>query len=183
MNPEFKETLKMSQDVLKDIVVPLVAVALSGIIAWSVSKWTANATLQGRLNEGQSVYSDIGYRYFHALYRLYVQSGSQAMGLSTDPEVQAGFIEVVADIRDDIRWLRASPLYGRIQVDAAILPILQNSLAELSARGSNKALSDEVILATTKLMCTTYSELLEDKAGTDIAAEVRTAARVFCERV
>lgn len=117
--------------------VPVAAVVLSAVLSAVVSRitvqYTANQVRDNELAQGRAVFDDVGYRYFSAIFLLLPIDGDGQD--STDPEMQAAYLVayriVLADIEEDLQWLRTNPIYAHAQEPArGSLAYLQNSLVQ-----------------------------------------------------
>ena len=53
------------------IATPILTVVFSAAVSWFIARYAAYEVLKGEIGQGQAVFEDIGYRYFHAVYELY----------------------------------------------------------------------------------------------------------------
>ena len=139
------------------IVIPITTVLLSGILSWLIARDTANEVLQGKLDQGQAVFENIGVRYFYALYSIHEYDEEKGTyGPSKDQKVVKSYLLSLADIQETIAWLITNPIYSETQNTVRDFSLVQNHLAE-------EIVSREVasMRATRMLMCSIYSERLQ----------------------
>ena len=137
--------------------VPIMTVLLSSILSWTIARYTANQVLRGELDQGQSVFENIGVRYFYALYRLHKRNEEKDISRpSEDPKDVETYLSILTDIQETIAWLITNPIYSETQNTVRDFSLVQNHLAE-------EIVSREVasMRATRILMCSIYSERLQ----------------------
>ena len=161
---------------MKVFVIPITTVLLSGVLSLVIARHTANEVLQGELDQGQAVFENIGFRYFYAFYGLYrPNEDEKSYEPSKDPKILNGYQATLADIQEDISWLRRNPIYGRLQNSIREFPLVQNHLAK-------EIVSQEAVAtpATVMLMCRIYSKILQGVAIIDTEKDISKFAGRIC---
>lgn len=112
----------------------LLAAMLSALISRATAQYTANQILQGEIAQGYAVLDDIGYRYFSVIAYLEGKYNSEDGGLdSIDSGDWAFYRRILADLKEDIQWLRTNPTYSYAQIRGPVwgsLAYLQNALVQ-----------------------------------------------------
>ena len=128
-----------------------VQLLVSVVVPAAVAAFTTECALNREIDEGQAVFSNIGYRYFGAVYQAYDPNTGQ---FRVGSQAHLAYRTVLSDIAEDIRWLRTNPLYGKLQATdkEAVLALAQNALA----RETGGAPLSGVDSVTLTLFCSIY---------------------------
>ena len=146
------------KELTKIIGVPIMTVLLSSILSWTIARYTTNEVLRGELDQGQSVFENIGVRYFYAFYRLHEYDEEKGgYRPSKDQKVLETYLSILADIQETIAWLLTNPIYSGAQNTVRDFSLVQNRLAEEIVSWEAASMR-----ATRILMCSIYSERLQD---------------------
>ena len=170
------------------IVIPITTVLLSGILSWLIARDTANEVLQGKLDQGQAVFENIGVRYFYALYSIHEYDEEKgAYGPSKDQKVVKSYLLSLADIQETIAWLITNPIYSEAQNTVRDFSLVQNNLAEeIVSREVASMRATALMRATRILMCSIYSErlqgILTEKNRSGYEKDVVEFAKKICQR-
>ena len=178
----------VKSDWIKKIVIPITTVLASGFFSWMIARDiaqdAANKVLQDELDQGRAVFENIGFRYFNALSYLYrANEDEKRLEPSEDPKILLGYQAILADIQEDIAWLRRNPIYGRLQKNSNLpnskwnFSLVQNYLAKEIVSQEAEATRE-----TSKLMCEIYihSNTLQNSAIIDPERNIVTQSKRTC---
>ena len=128
----------------------LASIFVSGVVGF----FSAQYALEGRVSEGQAVFTNIGLRYFDALSTAYDidPDNPTTASASKEPRKWTAYRKALDSIEDDIRWLRTNPFYKRIPSEIAVAT-LQNRLIREATEDDCMANND-----TLHLICRIFVE-------------------------
>ena len=73
-----------------------------------------NVYYKDEFGVGQALFDSIDFRYISAIAGT-IDQEKEPPEFTQDLQVWETYRGILADIREDIRWLRTNPLYGKIQ--------------------------------------------------------------------
>ena len=163
------------------IVMSVATVLFSAMASWMIAWYTASQVLAVQFEQGETVFENVGFRYFDAVYHVYIRMPDrETRVLTKDPRAWRAHRIILAGVERDIEWLRKNPFYSEIRKEVGTLARVQNQLAVEST--SDKRTLNRAILY---VMC----EIYEDserwiRTGNEnrINEDLIEFARRLCER-
>ena len=153
----------------------LASILASIVVSGTVGFFSARYALEGRAREGQSVFTNIGLRYFDALLAAHdAEPGESTLRPSQTRERWDAYREVLGSIEEDIRWLRTNPFYDRIISTAEDPAFLQNVLVREVTETDCSANLD-----TLCMMCEVFVESGEFANAVSASGEHTSAISAF----